>query len=102
MKPRTLMKPRTFPVTISAADWWYLMHGDKNFIVIQEPYPGLHYGDTLRMKCHDREDILERWVRYAESGIHLLPDSAVIELGTGESPLGAVQLEEREMDSNRD
>ena len=93
------MKPRTFIVTISAADWWYLMHGDKHFIVIHEPYPGLHYGDTLRMKCQGRDGILERWVRYAESGIHLLPGSAVIELGTGASPLGAVPLEAREMDS---
>ena len=77
---------RIFDVTISAADWYYLKNDTKSFVVLVEPYPAFRYGDILRLKWPGNEDILERWVKYAESGIHLLPNSVVIELGTGESP----------------
>ena len=87
------MPARIFDVTISAADWYYLKNDIKSFIVIAEPSPGLHYGDMLRLKYPGSEDILERWVAYAESGIHLLPDSVVIELGTGESPVAPTSRE---------
>ena len=51
-------------------DWYCLKNDTKSFIVIAEPSPGLHCGDRLRLKYPGSEDILERWVKYAESGIH--------------------------------
>ena len=87
------MPARVFDVTICAMDWYYLKDDTKSFIVIAEPYPGLHYGDMLRLKYPGSEDILERWVKYAESGIHLLPNSVAIELATGESPRATAHRE---------
>ena len=87
------MRYRIFNICISAADWWYLKHGDKCFIVIPEPYPGLHYGDTLRLAYRGGGEVLERWVKYAESGIHLLPDFVAIELAVGASPILTAELE---------
>mgnify|MGYP001576052955 CR=1 FL=1 len=87
------MPPRVFDVTICAMDWYYLKNDTKSFIVIAELSPGLHYGDILRLKYPGSGDILERWVKYAESGIHLLPNSVAIELATGKSPKATVHRE---------